>query len=134
MCIEYSNSRNAILSRWALYWHHCNVLNTGLWYALSAGPKLGQHLICNATRAVGKDLLVYLEGLDETPVAVVLEEKLKIKDMKSEYPGVIYLGNKIFNIFLLTSVVCPCSWGSSSIHEWGSRSAIDDVTHCTTCH
>ena len=41
-------------------------------------------------RTAGEDLIVYLEGPDETPVAVVLEEKLKIEDMKSMYPGVVY--------------------------------------------
>ena len=50
-------------------------------------------------RTAGKDLLVYLEGPDDTPVAVVLKEKLKITDMKSQYPGVVYLGNKNLHHF-----------------------------------
>ena len=58
-------------------------------------PNWGNTWSAMPPQTAGKDLLVYLDaGPDETPIEVVLKEKLELVEMKMKYPCVVFLGNK----------------------------------------
>ena len=66
------------------------------------GDPLEPAMSTSTPTPVGEDLLVYLEGEEETPVAVALKEKLTRNALKAKYGGrgkIVYLVNKNLQSF-----------------------------------